>query len=149
MTKQEFEKLVADAFDQVPEKFRSKVKNVALLIEDEPSEEDLKENGVPQGGTLLGLYKGVPLTERGEGYGVGMTMPDTITVYRNPIIRMAAEESGVGELVAWGEEPTEPMKKRIRAIIRDTIWHEVAHFFGMDEFDVEERETEGTNEFKA
>ena len=149
MTKQEFDRLVSEAFEQVPEKFRAKVKNVALLIEDDPSPEDLQENGVPDGGTLLGLYKGIPLTERGDGYGVGMTMPDTITIYRNPIIRMAAEESGVGELIAWGEEPTEPMKKRIRAIIRDTIWHEIAHFFGMDEFTVDARETEGTNEFKA
>lgn len=149
MTKKEFEHLVSEAFDMVPDKFRSKVKNVALLVEDDPTPDDLRENNIPQGGTLLGLYKGVPLTERGEGYGVGMTMPDTITIYRNPIVAMAAHESGVGELIAWGEEPTEPMKKRIRNIVRDTIWHEIAHFFGMDEHDVEMREEEGTNEFKS
>ena len=109
MKKSEFERLVGEAYEQVPEKFRAQVKNVALLIEDEPSAEDLKENGVPEGGTLLGLYKGIPLSERGDGYGVGMTMPDTITVYMKPIIRMAADGAGVGELIAWGEEPTEPM----------------------------------------
>lgn len=149
MKKSEFERLVAEAFEQVPEKFRAQVKNVALLIEDEPSDEDLREHGIEDGGTLLGLYKGIPLSERGEGYGVGMTMPDTITVYMHPIIEMAANEAGVGELIAWGEEPTEPMKKRIRSIIRDTIWHEIAHYFGMDEFEVDARETEGTNQFKS
>lgn len=149
MKRREFEQLVADAFQMVPEKFRGKVQNVALLVDDEPSAETLKENNVPAGSTLLGLYRGIPATERGEGYGVGGTLPDTITIFMKPIIMMAAEESGVGELIAWGEEPTEPMKKRIKAIIRDTIWHEIAHYFGMDEFAVDERETEGTNQFAA
>ncbi len=149
MKKQEFEQIVADAFTQVPDRFRNKVNNVALLVEEEPSIETLKENDVPEGGTLFGLYKGIPLTERGDGYGVGATLPDTITIFRGPIMRMAAEESGVGELIAWGEEPTEPMKKRIKRIVRDTMWHEIAHHFGMDEFEVEEREETGTNEFKA
>ncbi len=148
MKPKEFEQLVADAYAAVPEKFRSKVKNVALLIEDVPSAEDLKANNVPEGETLLGLYKGIPNTERGEGYGVGGTLPDTITIYMNPVIQAAAHEAGVGELMAWGEEPTEPMKKRIKAIIRDTIWHEIAHYFGMDEFEIGEREETGTNGFK-
>lgn len=146
MTKKEFEQLVADAFDLVPDKFRKRVSNVALLVEEFPSREDLQDNNIPHGETLLGLYKGTPLTERGEGYGVGGTLPDTITIYMNPILEKAAHESGVE--VEWGE-PTEPAKKRIRAIVRDTIWHEIAHHFGMDEFEVEEREAEGTNEFKA
>lgn len=148
MTNKEFEAMVADAFDHVPDKFRLMVKNVAILIEDEPSAEDLRAGNVAQGNTLFGLYKGIPMTERGEGYGIGGTLPDTITIFRGPIVRMAAEESGVGELIAWGEEPTEPMKKRIKRIIRDTMWHEIAHHFGMDEFDIEEREEAGTNEFK-
>jgi predicted Zn-dependent protease with MMP-like domain len=146
MTRKEFEQLVADAYDMVPEKFRAKVKNVALLVEDNPSREDLQDNNIPHGETLLGLYKGIPLTERGDGYGVGGTLPDTITIYMQPTLDMAAHESGVE--VEWGE-PTEPAKKRIRAIIRDTIWHEIAHYFGMDEFEVGEREAEGTNEFKS
>ena len=140
----EFDELVVEAFDMIPEKFRNKVKNVALLVEDEPSPEiraTLKPNE-----TLLGLYHGVPATERGVGYGVGMTLPDTITVYRKSIIDAAAQESGVD--FDWGG-PTEPMKRRIRNIIRDTVWHEIAHYFGMDEFEVDEREAEGTNEFKT
>lgn len=149
MTPQEFEKIVADAFQLVPENIRSKVLNTAILIEDEPSAETRKENNLADGETLFGLYRGVPQTERGDGYGVGATLPDTITIFKNPIITAAAEESGVGELIAWGEEMTEPMKRRVRAIVRDTIWHEIAHHFGMDEFAVGEREDEGTNQFKG
>ena len=145
MTKKEFEAVVAEAFELVPEKFRAKVKNVALLVEDEPSAEALRENNVPPGHTLFGLYKGIPNTERGDGYGVGATLPDTITIFHNPIMHAAAHEAGVE--VEWGE-PTEPMRKRIRAIVRDTVWHEIAHYFGMDEFEVGEREDEGTNDFK-
>ncbi len=149
MPPKEFEALVADAFMAVPEKFRAKVKNIALLVEDDPSPETLKENNVAEGHTLFGLYRGTPQTERGDGYGVGATLPDTITVFRNPIIEAAAYEAGVGPLMAWGELPTEPMKKRIKVIVRDTIWHEIAHYFGMDEFSVSEREEMETNEFEA
>lgn len=148
MTPQEFEKIVADAYQLVPENVRSKVSNAALLIEDEPSDELRKENNLRKGQTLFGLYRGVPKTERGDGYGVGATLPDTITIFRNPIIAAAADESGVGELIQWGEEMTEPLKRRVRAIVRDTIWHEIAHHFGMEEFAVGEREEEGTNKFK-
>ena len=148
MTPQEFEKIVADAFERIPENFRNKVKNVALLIEAEPDAKTRKENNLGPDDTLFGLYKGIPRTERGDGYGVGMTMPDSITIYRAPILAAAAEESGVGDLVAWGEMMTEPMKRRVRDIVADTIWHEIAHYFGMDEYAVDEREIEGTNEFK-
>lgn len=147
VSQKEFEKIVADAFALVPEKFTAKVKNVALLIEDDPTEETLRESSVPAGHTLLGLYRGIPQTERGDSYGVGATLPDTITIFKNPVIRKAAEDSGVGELMEWGELPTEPMKKHIRSIVRDTIWHEIAHHFGMDEFEIGQREETGTNEF--
>ena len=146
MPPKEFEALVAEAFVLVPEKFRGKVKNLALLVEDEPSEEARREHNLSHADTLLGLYRGVPQTERGEGYGVGPTIPDSITLYRMPILHTAARESGVE--VEWGP-PTEPMKRRIRAIIRDTVWHEIAHYFGMDEWAVEAREEEGTNQYKG
>lgn len=149
MRPEDFEKIVAEAYELVPENIRTQVTNTAILIEEEPSEEVRRANHLAEGETLLGLYHGVPKTERGDGYGVGMTMPDTITIFRNPILRAAADESGVLELVEWGEEMTEPMKKRVRAIVRDTIWHEIAHHFGMEEDHVQEREEEGTNQFKV
>ena len=123
MRRTEFEKLVAEGFERLPEWVRAKIKNVALLAEDEPSHEDREAEGLADDETLLGLYKGIPLSARGEQYGVGMTMPDTITLYQLPIEEAAAEDG-----------------KDVRDVVADTIWHEFAHHFGMDEHEVRERE---------
>jgi len=123
MQRKKFEKLVAEGYERLPAWVREKIKNVALLVEDEPSHEDREAEGLGEDETLLGLYKGVPLSERGELYGVGMTMPDTITLYQLPI-EDAAEEDGTP----------------VAQVITETIWHEFAHHFGMDEGEVQERE---------
>ena len=125
MTREEFEKLIAEGFERLPQWVREKIKNVALLVEDEPSKEDRKAEGLEDDETLLGLYKGIPLSARGEYYGVGMTLPDTITLYRLPILE-AAKEDG----------------KDVRDVVAETIWHEFAHHFGMDEHEVRSREAE-------
>ena|ERR1700683_297823 len=123
MPRAEFEKLVENGYDQLPQWVREKIKNVALLIENEPSPEERREQGLSANVTLLGLYKGIPLAARGENYGIGMTMPDTITLYQLPIER-AATQDGV----------------TIDQVVKDTIWHEFAHHFGMNEREVRERE---------
>ncbi|OGG50765.1 hypothetical protein A2763_02465 [Candidatus Kaiserbacteria bacterium RIFCSPHIGHO2_01_FULL_54_36] len=123
MKRIDFEKLVAEGFERLPEWVREKIKNVALLVEDEPAGEDRKAEGLSDDETLLGLYKGIPLSARGDMYGVGMTMPDTITLYQIPI-EEAAQEDG----------------KDVRDVVAETIWHEFAHHFGMDEGEVRERE---------
>lgn len=123
MQRNEFEALVAEGFERLPQWVREKIKNVALLIEDEPSDEIRKEEGLGSNETLLGLYHGIPLSARGENYGVGMTLPDTITLFQVPI-----------------EEAAEEERKDIRDVIAETIWHEFAHHFGMDEHEVRERE---------
>ena len=123
MNEKDFEKLVADGYEQLPQWVREKIKNVALLVEDEPSDEDRKEQGLEDDETLLGLYKGIPLSARGEEYGVGMTLPDTITLYQFPI-EEAAEEDGLS----------------VAQVVGETIWHEFAHHFGMDEHEVRGRE---------
>lgn len=125
MTREEFEKLVAEGFERLPEWVRKKISNVALLVEDEPSQEDRVAEGLSGNETLLGLYKGTPLSARGDMYGVGMTMPDTITIYQHPIEDAALEDG-----------------KDIREVVAETIWHEFAHHFGMDEHEVRERERE-------
>ena len=125
MPRREFEKLVEEAFQELPEWKREKIKNVALLVEDEPSVEDREAEVLSDDETLLGLYKGIPLSARGEMYGVGMTMPDTITLYQIPI-EEAAEEDGLP----------------VAQVIAETIWHEFAHHFGMDEGEVRKREQE-------
>lgn len=100
-----------------------KVQNVALLVEDEPSAEVREQEGLQEGETLLGLYQGIPATLRGDTYGIGPTLPDTITLYRLPIEEAARED---------GQD--------IRTVIAETIWHEFAHYFGMDEREVRFRE---------
>jgi predicted Zn-dependent protease with MMP-like domain len=126
MTREEFEKIVEEEFPRaIPEKFHGLIKNVAFLIEDEPDELTRKENGLHEHETLLGLYKGVPHTERGDLYGMGHTFPDTITLYQLPIEKAALED-------------TLPVAQ----VVRETIWHEVAHYFGMDEHTVRNREDE-------
>lgn len=123
MKRTEFEKLVAEGFERLPQWVREKIKNVALLVEDEPSQEDRRAEGLGDDETLLGLYKGIPLSERGEQYGVGATMPDTITLYQGPIEQAAAEDG-----------------MDVVQVVAETIWHEYAHHFGIDEEDVQRRE---------
>ena len=121
MPKKEFEKMVSEiGLSSVPEKFRDKIKNVVFVIEDEPRKEVRKEENLSETETLLGLYHGVPHTERGENYGVGITLPDTITLYQKPI-----EEAGEGN------------SAHIKKVISETIWHEVAHHFGLSDHDLE------------
>lgn len=123
MTHEEFEKFIEEGFEKLPEWVRAKIQNVALLVEDEPSEEVRKREGLGEDETLLGYYHGIPLTERGEHYGIGATMPDTITLYRIPIEDVAEEDS-----------------IPVAQVIAETIWHEFAHHFGMDEPEVRHRE---------
>lgn len=119
MTREEFEKLVAVALDRVPEKFVKQLQNVAVLVEE--GEDD---------GPELGLYHGVPRTERGDGYGLGGTLPDTITLFMRPILK-EAEESGLS----------------VTQVVEETLWHEVGHYMGLSEDGVHKREEEGTNRY--
>jgi predicted Zn-dependent protease with MMP-like domain len=131
----DFERLIVEGYERLPEWVREKIKNVALLVEDEPSDEDREAEGLAPDETLLGLYKGVPLTARGDMYGVGMTLPDTITLYKWPIFEVAEEELP-------GDAADEKFHERVRQIVADTVWHEFAHHFGMDENEVRSREKE-------
>lgn len=115
--------MVAEGYERLPEWVRKKISNVAILVEDLPSEETRKEEGLEDDETLLGLYRGVPLTARGDMYGVGATLPDTITLFKLPILE-AAEQDAMD----------------VQDVVAETIWHEFAHHFGMDEHEVRERE---------
>ena len=105
-----FEELVVDALDSVPPELASEVDNVAIVVEEWPTAEQLA--GRP--GTLLGLYEGIPLTERGPMSYAGV-MPDHITVFRGPLCAMSRTEDELARQV------------------RVTVLHEVGHYFGMDD----------------
>src|SRR3990167_3240338 len=132
MQKGEFEKLVGEGFEKLPEWVRNKIQNVALLVELVPSDEDRHLQSLHDEETLLGLYKGVPLSERGDLYGVGGTLPDTITIYMLPTLEMADEVCAL-------DAPPAEYREHVRRIVADTVWHEFAHHFGMDEGEVQAR----------
>ena len=135
MKKEEFEDIVAQEFhNAIPDSFQEKIHNVAFLVEDEPSSEIRSSQHLSSKETLLGLYQGVPVTARGNYYGVGTTLPDTIILYRFSI------EEEARELCGWNKSLFED---KLREVIRGTIWHEVAHHFGFNEREIRTRERKG------
>ena len=139
MPKPQFEKLAVEGFERLPQWVQGKIKNVALLVEDEPSKEIRKREGLAADETLLGYYQGIPLTARGEYYGVGMTMPDTITLYRLPILEAVQEEITMSHFPI-GKCDIVIFEEAVKKMIAKTIWHEFAHHFGMSEHEVRSRE---------
>lgn len=113
---EEFEALVEEALEQLPEEFRAALENVAVMVAEEPSEEDLEEVGIdpddPERDELFGLYQGVPLPERDSFYSA---LPDRVLVFRGPILREC-----------------ETRREVIREI-RETVQHELGHYFGLEE----------------
>jgi predicted Zn-dependent protease with MMP-like domain len=117
---QQFSQLVADALDSLPEEFLERMENVEVLIEDWPSRDDLEEVGLSSRdrSTLLGLYHGVPLTNRGAFY---TALPDRITIFQKPIERLAGDD-----------------EDEIRWQVRHTVIHEIAHYYGISDARLEE-----------
>lgn len=138
MEEAEFRAVALEAWEAVPEKWKASLRNVALLVEDEPSEEVREAEGLGPHDTLLGLYQGIPMTARGSDYGVGGTMPDTITLYRLPTLDEAMELT---------DDHTGDFKHNVRKVVRETLWHEIGHYLGLDEEPINRREGEGTNRF--
>jgi len=137
MNNDDFERIVGEEFRKIPARFARRIENVALLLEDAPSEAVRREESLAPQETLLGLYRGVPANERGDFYsGV---LPDTITLYRVPLLEEAKE------LLRTGRAQTEP--EAVRLAVHETLWHEIGHYFGLAEQEVREREEAGTNRY--
>ncbi len=134
-----FRELAGRVWDAVPEKFGRSIDNVALLIQDEPSDEVRKQEHLTEHETLLGLYHGIPASERGEHYGIGVTLPDTITLYRLSLLEEANEFMHEGRFTVFAEA--------VEEALRETLWHEIGHYFGLHEHEVQAREKKGTNRF--
>ncbi len=132
MDDEEFHKLVLEGYEQLPQWARDKAQNVALLVEEEPTEEVRAYHNLSHDETLLGHYQGVPITLRGEEYG-GLVMPDTITIYKEPILDAAEQDAGF-------EASDEVFLEHVRRVVHETVWHEYAHYLGMDEDEVRHRE---------
>jgi predicted Zn-dependent protease with MMP-like domain len=107
----EFKAMVMEALEDLPERFQSMLENVAVVVEDEPSPEDLAHLEMdPEDGELLGLYHGVPLTDRDVAY---TGLPDRVFVYRGPILRCCASAD------------------EVRQQVRETVIHEIGHHVGL------------------
>jgi predicted Zn-dependent protease with MMP-like domain len=113
MTAHEFDRLVERACAKIPGPFRRRLANIAFIVEPEPSAGQLRAAGVPPGRTLLGLYRGRPLTQR--SVSDGFVMPDQIVIFQRPHERLARNPA------------------HLERLVEETVWHEVAHYFGMDE----------------
>jgi predicted Zn-dependent protease with MMP-like domain len=116
VTRQRFEELVAQALDALPDEFAELLENVAVVVEEEPTDDDLEEVGIdpddPDRDELFGLYQGVPLADRDSAYSA---LPDRIAIFRGPILRLCTS------------------RRQILREVRDTVVHELGHHFGLDE----------------
>jgi predicted Zn-dependent protease with MMP-like domain len=117
MTRHQFEQLVTQAVTLIPPRFRREMKNLALIVEAQPSAELLQEMEIEPPDSLYGLYTGTPLTERTWDYG--NQLPDRITLYQGPIEEDCEDED------------------EVRAVIGETLIHEVGHYFGLSEDEIE------------
>ncbi len=120
MTRAQFERLVAEAVTLIPKRFRREMQNLALIVEDEPSPQLLAEMEIEAPDSLYGLYQGTPLPERSSGYG--NHLPDVITIFQRPIEEDCDDED------------------EVRAVVGETLIHEVGHYFGLSEEEIEEIE---------
>ena len=136
-----FRVIVEDAWEHVPDTFKTRVDNVALLIEEEPDEETRTKEKLGPHETLLGLYHGIPESERGQSYGVSMTLPDTITLYRLPIFEEAD--------AFMHEKKFDSLEDAVKEAVRETLWHELGHYFGLHEEEVRTRERQRSNRYNA
>lgn len=120
MTRKRFTELVEEALREIPGSFRTAMKNVAVIVEDEPPAHILEEMEIEPPDSLFGLYQGTPLPERGWTYG--NTLPDRISIYQGPIVEACEDD------------------EEIRDCVAETVIHEFGHYFGMNEEQIEEIE---------
>ncbi len=113
MRPEEFDRLVEGAYAAIPRRFRKRLRNLAIIVEREPTTDQLASGGAARGGTLLGLYQGRPLPLR--SVFEPFAMPDKIFIFQGPHERLAQS------------------REHLKELVEATVWHEVAHYFGMDE----------------
>lgn len=113
VSRREFEALVNEALEELPERFRALLENIAIVVEEEPTDDDYDETDIPDEDELLGIFRGTPLTVR--SYDAPPSLPDQVAIFRGPILRICDSREEVIEEV------------------RDTVIHELGHYFGLED----------------
>ena len=112
LTDQEFDNLISKAMDELPQQYITGLDNVAIVYADEPDVYQREKARLGPRGLLFGLYEGIPLTQRGAGYN--LVLPDKITLFKNHILAVSGSPQQLFEQ------------------IKRTLWHEIAHYYGLD-----------------
>jgi len=124
MNNQEFEEIVKEGIDAIPKRFLEKLSNVDICIEEKPQPYQLDKVKKGRNSLVLGLYEGIPQINRGS---YGQVLPDKITIFKKSIEKVAKS------------------REEIKRTVRDTVWHEIAHHFGMNEAEVRQAENKRKN----
>ena len=111
MTDSQFDEFITRAMNELPQKYIKGLENVAIVMSDDPTDEQITKMKLNKNQLLLGLYEGIPLTNRGAGYN--FVLPDKITLFKNSILAVASSD------------------KEIFEQIKRTLWHEIAHYYGL------------------
>ena len=112
ITDEAFDQLVTKAMNELPQEYIKGLDNVAIVYADWPDEHQAQKSDLHPGNLLLGLYEGIPLTQRGSGYTY--VLPDKITLFKTPMLMVSKNEDELAEQV------------------KRTLWHEIAHYYGLN-----------------
>jgi len=123
MTDEQFDDMITRAMNELPQKYIKGLDNVAIVMADEPTPEQLEKMKLQSGHVLLGLYEGIPLTQRGIGYN--FVLPDKITLFKNSIMKVSHDDDELFER------------------IKRTLWHEIAHYYGLNHDRIDEIQKKG------
>jgi predicted Zn-dependent protease with MMP-like domain len=118
MTDSEFDELITRAMNELPQKYIEGLQNVAIVMADNPTSEQVQKMKIDNRHLLLGLYEGIPLTQRGSNYT--FVLPDKITLFKNSILAVSHGETQLFEQ------------------IKRTLWHEIAHYYGLNHKRIDE-----------
>lgn len=121
LTDEQFDTLITKAMDELPQEYITGLDNVAILMADEPSQDQEHKMKLREGTILLGLYEGIPLTQRGGAYT--FVLPDKITLFKHALLQVSHNETQLFEQ------------------IKRTLWHEIAHYYGLDHGRIHELES--------
>lgn len=122
---EDFSKLISHCLDELPAQYVTGLKNVLITYEDQPTEQQREKQKLLPFQTLFGLYEGVPLTKRDAGYQ--FVLPDRITIFKLPLVQASTDLA------------------HLKAKVKHTLWHEIAHYYGLDHTRIQEIENNWVN----